>query len=232
MKNFIESFIFKINKTLIVPTILLLSIFFSYFMSWYFSYQKLSDDKEIITFYTYYNLLIELFLAFLIGRYFQLEESANNYNKLLQIPNRSNWFFSVILCFIFILILSVIFSYSVFFIFGHTEINYITLITVVILTVLLNIIYIPCFLYLALRFNSNISIALSFVLVPFIIYYGLNTPGEGIRQYIPFLYPFAALKAYFETNYLELFKLIETYILALVGSLLIINKWYRNWDGN
>ncbi|QRN41639.1 MAG: hypothetical protein GKC53_05915 [Neisseriaceae bacterium] len=230
MKNFIVSFIFKINKTWIVPVILLTNISFSCFMLWYFSYQKKFIFRETIDFYTYNNVLVEMLLAFLIGRYFQIEEDSDSYNKLLQIPNRSKWFFSITLCFLFIFILSVLSSYLIFFIFNGI-ISYTTSITLLILTILFNIIYIPCFSYVAIRFNSAISIFLSFILLSFILCYGLNTPVGEIRQYIPFLYSFLGLKIYLENNYSELLILVGFYTLFVGVIFYVISKWYSNWDG-
>ncbi|MDP1421857.1 hypothetical protein Q8G35_26745 [Peribacillus simplex] len=197
-----------------------------------FLYLKRYDSSaSIFHGYTvYFNCAIPFGISLMISLYIKYEEQIGHFNHLLQLSDRKKWSMDLILISVVSIMGSALIScVPLWLLIGNRFLGDILL--YFILTTIFSLTVVIILWFIALKINANVCLGIGVFFSIFLIYFGANSLGDSIWQYIPLLYGTRYLY-WLTTNHYEVTSIVASlYIIVnaiLLGAFML---WFIKWEG-
>ncbi|WP_156857485.1 hypothetical protein [Oceanobacillus sp. AG] len=186
--------------------------------------------RIFVSYTVYFNCAIPFGIALMISLYVRYEEQIGHFNHLLQLRSRKEWSKNLI----FVSLGSVYFSTLIsciplWMLIGNHFTGDILLYSI--LTTIFTLPVIIILWFMALKINTSVCLGMGIFFSIFLIYFGANSLGDSIWQYIPLLYG---------TRYLQLLTIGDYVYSPLVWGLytsvslilfVAFLTWFNKWEG-
>lgn len=203
----------------------------TYGIGLYLYLNRYDSSPHIFYEYTiYFNCAIPFGISLMISLYVKYEEQIGHFNHFLQLQNKIRWSIGLILVSIGSIMISTLISIPpLWLLIGNPYFKDILL--YFILTTVFSLPIIIILWFIALKINTSVCLSIGVFFSIFFVYFGAQSLGDSIWQYIPLLYG---------TRYLHLFTTSHYEISILVWSLYAIISvillglfilWFNKWEG-
>lgn len=202
-----------------------------YGVSLFLYLERYDSLNHIFVDYTvYFNSAIPFGISLMISLYVRYEEQIGHFNHLLQLRSRKEWSTDLILLSLGSVMFSTLVScILLWMLIGNHFTGDILLYSI--LTTIFSLPVIIILWFIALKINTSVCLGMGIFLSIFLIYFGANSLGDSIWQYIPLLYG---------TRYLHLLTIgdygYSTLVWGLYTSVSVILFvafviWFNKWEG-
>ncbi|MBM7645202.1 MFS family permease [Scopulibacillus daqui] len=197
-----------------------------------FLYLKRYDNPTLIFYdYTiYFNCAIPFGISLMISLYIKYEEQIGHFNHILKLPDRAKWGISLIVISILSIMCSTFIScFPLWLLIGQRFLNDILL--YFILTIIFSLTVIIILWFIAIKINANICLGAGVFFSIFLIYFGAQSLGDSIWQYIPLLYGTRYIYQLMANHHEFTFLIISLYVIINAILLGVFVIWFNKWEG-
>lgn len=221
--------IYKMTKThwFLIMTLAPIIYGFSLFL-----YLKGHESPTYVFFnYTvYFNSAIPFGTSLMISLYVRYEEQIGHFNHLLQLRNRKKWSMDLILISLGSVMVSTLIScIPLWMLIGNRFFGDILL--YFILTTIFSLSVIIILWFIALKINTSVCLSMGIFLSIFLVYFGAQSLGDSIWQYIPLLYGTRYLYQLTMIDYEMTFIVWGLYLTVNIILLAAFILWFNKWEG-
>jgi len=197
-----------------------------------FLYLKRYDSSTMIFYnYTvYFNCAIPFGTSLMISLYVKYEEQVGHFNHLLQLRSRKKWSLDLIVVSLLSVMMSTLIScLPLWLLIGNHYLGDILL--YFILTTAFSLPVIVILWFIAFKIDTNVCLGIGTFFSIFLIYFGAQSLGYSIWQYIPLLYGTRYLYLLTSNQY-EISTFVWS-LYAIVSLILLVAfvAWFNRWEG-